>query len=249
MNSNINININRNLNNNTNMESNINVPHNNNNLWELVSCGLIDENDVFENGKIINQGYINYLMSLNITTDSNRNFSTSSNSNIRQSITPRSNNIRRNRSISQNNRNNIFIPNIQDTSRALRRNHSMQSNNNRSLNQNNQNNTNSSNGLSLRQIQIERNRQLEREKEIERRERELREMYRNNEFENDYTNKINLNSSSPLLCVICLTNERKYIITPCNHFCLCDNCSERVQYENKCPICRTSNISVQEIYY
>ena len=61
--------------------------------------------------------------------------------------------------------------------------------------------------------------------------------------------KFNINSGSPLLCAICLTNERKYIVTPCNHFCLCNNCSNRIQHENKCPICRRRNIRVQEIYY
>ena len=47
-------------------------------------------------------------------------------------------------------------------------------------------------------------------------------------------------------CAICLTREKKYVVTPCNHFCLCDICCFRIN--NKCPICRKKNISLLRIY-
>ncbi len=56
------------------------------------------------------------------------------------------------------------------------------------------------------------------------------------------------NSTDKLYCVICLTNERKYIVTPCNHFCLCNQCSLKIRDENKCPICRKTNIKIQKVF-
>lgn len=220
------------------MDANITVPRNNNNLWELVSSGLIDENDVFENGKIINQEYINYLMSLNIINESTRNIYPTQTLNNIESRRPRSNHIRRNRTVSHFNRNNIFVPNIQDTPRASRQ----PANYHRT---NNHNNHNISNQSSLLHQQREREDREIQDIQLD----NVEEISINTEIINNIEDQNNINTSSSLLCVICLTNERKYIITPCNHFCVCNTCSTRVQYENKCPICRRRNIRIQEIYY
>ena len=70
---------------------------------------------------------------------------------------------------------------------------------------------------------------------------------KNEEIKNEETNNQE-NSSDKLYCVICLTNERKYIVTPCNHFCLCNQCSLKIRDENKCPICRKTNIKIQKVF-
>lgn len=39
-------------------------------------------------------------------------------------------------------------------------------------------------------------------------------------------------------CVVCLTNERTILVTPCNHLCLCTTCSSHTSL-HACPLCRT----------
>lgn len=40
-------------------------------------------------------------------------------------------------------------------------------------------------------------------------------------------------------CVICLTNNKKWVIIPCGHYILCDDCNDfLIGTEQKCPICR-----------
>lgn len=49
-------------------------------------------------------------------------------------------------------------------------------------------------------------------------------------------------------CVICLTNDKKWVIIPCGHYILCDECNNFVIDTNqKCPICR--GIIIQTIKY
>ena len=46
-------------------------------------------------------------------------------------------------------------------------------------------------------------------------------------------------------CIVCLANEISVIFKPCNHLCICEKCSEKV---NSCPMCRkliTSRIKVK----
>ncbi len=50
-----------------------------------------------------------------------------------------------------------------------------------------------------------------------------------------------------LECVICLSNERSYLITPCNHLCCCATCAGQIQ--DHCPICRGSIDSIQRIFF
>ena len=37
------------------------------------------------------------------------------------------------------------------------------------------------------------------------------------------------------LCVVCQENEKRVLLLPCKHQCLCDNCSKKVKI---CPLCR-----------
>lgn len=39
------------------------------------------------------------------------------------------------------------------------------------------------------------------------------------------------------LCVVCRTNPREIILLPCGHVCLCEDCSQNINYD--CPVCRT----------
>jgi hypothetical protein len=50
-----------------------------------------------------------------------------------------------------------------------------------------------------------------------------------------------------IICVICLSNERSHLITPCNHLCCCSTCADQIQ--NFCPICRRPIYSIQRIFF
>ena len=39
-----------------------------------------------------------------------------------------------------------------------------------------------------------------------------------------------------LLCVVCMDEKRRVLLTPCNHYCVCENCSLRLR--GLCPMCR-----------
>ena len=50
---------------------------------------------------------------------------------------------------------------------------------------------------------------------------------------------------SKKICIVCIENEICMIFRPCNHLCVCENCSEKI---NICPMCRqliTSKIKVK----
>ncbi len=60
-------------------------------------------------------------------------------------------------------------------------------------------------------------------------------------------------------CVICLTFKAKCLITPCNHLCLCINCSSTLCFgpnkdelkrvgEVHCPKCRNEIKSIQKVF-
>lgn len=38
------------------------------------------------------------------------------------------------------------------------------------------------------------------------------------------------------MCVVCLDSERLWMLKPCNHYCVCEQCVHHLN--NKCPICR-----------
>ena len=230
-----------------------NVPQNNYNIWNLVAQGLIGDEDVLSDGKIADQEYLNYLGSLNLN-----NIGISTNSSSRP-LTAR-NPIRRaestNRPNTASNNSRIPIRRAEPTNRPNRDANTPRNlirrvltptirptppdipfpNRNRpSIYRNSQENTRiDSNFVSnnnriiktpgARPIDISLNNSLPKGKE-------------NEVCKNDFT------------CVICLTNKRSHLITPCNHFCLCQNCAFRIRNQNKCPICRKLNIKVQKVFF
>ncbi len=38
------------------------------------------------------------------------------------------------------------------------------------------------------------------------------------------------------LCVVCMVKKRQFILRPCNHYCVCNDCKNSL--ENECPLCR-----------
>jgi len=49
------------------------------------------------------------------------------------------------------------------------------------------------------------------------------------------------------LCVVCLTNHKSHIITPCMHFCLCQTCADSGRI-HKCPMCRKRVRQISRVY-
>jgi len=47
------------------------------------------------------------------------------------------------------------------------------------------------------------------------------------------------------LCVICMENEKKLLLIPCGHYCLCEKCKEKIL---QCPICRKDIQQVHIVY-
>tara|TARA_Y100000389_G_scaffold66748_3_gene62964 strand:+ start:100 stop:864 length:765 start_codon:yes stop_codon:yes gene_type:complete len=247
------------------------IPQNNYNIWNLVAQGLINDDDVSTNGKIIDQEYIDYLGSLNLNnievsnnisnetrrrpqtarnpirrsisvnnsnniTNAENNTNTVNSNNLSRLNTPR-NLIRRSVSVTPRESNYRSISNNSNISRLSRpsiyRNISSNQENTRIVsNLNNNNNSNNNNvcviktpgaraiDISLNNVFINQN-QNQNQNQI---------------VKNDFT------------CVICLTNKRSYLISPCNHLCLCQNCALRIKNQNKCPICRKVNIKVQKVF-
>ena len=48
-------------------------------------------------------------------------------------------------------------------------------------------------------------------------------------------NKLNNEIEDATICKVCMENPLDTLITPCNHLCICKDCSKRVK---NCPICR-----------
>ena len=54
-------------------------------------------------------------------------------------------------------------------------------------------------------------------------------------------------------CCICLDNTASYIVIGCWHLCMCKECSDAIlenpdPKERRCPICRTEDIRVQQVF-
>ena len=47
-------------------------------------------------------------------------------------------------------------------------------------------------------------------------------------------------------CIICYENEMNILFKPCNHLCVCNNCSSKV---DSCPMCRTKIKEKNKIKY
>lgn len=51
-------------------------------------------------------------------------------------------------------------------------------------------------------------------------------------------------------CVICYKNKKDILLEPCNHLCLCNDCSkELIIHNNRCPICRELISNSKKIYF
>lgn len=48
------------------------------------------------------------------------------------------------------------------------------------------------------------------------------------------------------LCIVCMVEQRKVLLRPCNHYCVCEVCVRRLGA--KCPVCR-ENITSSEIIH
>ena len=48
------------------------------------------------------------------------------------------------------------------------------------------------------------------------------------------------------LCVVCQDLKREVILKPCNHYCLCHNCSRALK---ECPICKNRVRTTEKIYH
>eukprot|EP01083_Nonionella_stella_P099544 279899_1 len=51
------------------------------------------------------------------------------------------------------------------------------------------------------------------------------------------------NTNDP--CVICMDHLKEYICTPCGHYCLCEECKNKV---HKCPLCQAKCKSIIKVY-
>jgi len=51
----------------------------------------------------------------------------------------------------------------------------------------------------------------------------------------------------PLLCVICLDSKKCIMLSPCNHVCICENCSLK-NLGRQCPICRTAITAKTKVF-
>ena len=42
-----------------------------------------------------------------------------------------------------------------------------------------------------------------------------------------------------LLCVVCMEREKKVILLPCRHICMCKACTDKIVGDSaQCPVCR-----------
>lgn len=64
----------------------------------------------------------------------------------------------------------------------------------------------------------------------------------NNNTNGDFHDRNNIQSN---LCIVCYDLRRNVLIKPCNHFCLCQECSRDLR---DCPVCRRA-IRTKEIVY
>ena len=58
-------------------------------------------------------------------------------------------------------------------------------------------------------------------------------------------------SHEDLLCVVCSTNKKCMLLRPCNHACLCNDCTDTLRRENQlneCPMCRSQIYNIEQIF-
>ena len=45
--------------------------------------------------------------------------------------------------------------------------------------------------------------------------------------------------SDVLLCVVCMEREKKVVLLPCKHICMCKGCTDEIVADSaQCPVCR-----------
>ena len=49
------------------------------------------------------------------------------------------------------------------------------------------------------------------------------------------------------MCVVCLDHKRVWMLKPCNHYCVCDQCVHHLS--NKCPICRKVIRNTERVFH
>lgn len=74
---------------------------------------------------------------------------------------------------------------------------------------------------------------------------DIKDKSRLNNNDNDSINNDSI--SEDYKCIICLDNKKSHLLVPCNHLCLCDNCSSINM--KSCPICRSDITSVVKVYF
>ena len=85
--------------------------------------------------------------------------------------------------------------------------------------------------------------QLEEEKE---RVRKLEEKVRQLISERDGLKVRQAKKDGSGECIVCMKNKRQLLFRPCNHFCVCNDCSDALC--GKCPICRKPIQRTERIY-
>ena len=66
----------------------------------------------------------------------------------------------------------------------------------------------------------------------------------------DTNTDINTNNNNTRECSVCFGKLiREVLLRPCNHICMCETCTARIQNGNNlCPICRTPIFSIEQVY-
>ena len=64
----------------------------------------------------------------------------------------------------------------------------------------------------------------------------------------NWNNRRTKNINDPnFLCCICYENTRNVVLSPCNHLCVCSNCS-RHDLLRRCPLCNVNIFSTMFVY-
>ncbi|KAF0294654.1 Mitochondrial ubiquitin ligase activator of nfkb 1-A [Amphibalanus amphitrite] len=90
-------------------------------------------------------------------------------------------------------------------------------------------------------------RRLWRGLEERRRRRRLADEYEAIRTERRRRERVGDTVEEALQCVVCLTNPREVVVSPCQHVCLCVDCEEQLQ-QRSCPVCRRKVTGVLPVY-
>ena len=52
-----------------------------------------------------------------------------------------------------------------------------------------------------------------------------------------------------LLCVVCMEREKKVLLLPCKHLCMCKACADKIVAGSaQCPVCRERILDYSDVY-